>query len=41
MNRSKQFRRVATRYGKRGEQYLSMVELAAVRLWSHAFAGTP
>jgi transposase len=41
MNRLKQFRRVATRYEKRGEQYLAMVELAAIRLWLHAFAHTP
>lgn len=33
MNRLKQFRRVATRYEKRGENYLAMVMLAAVRLW--------
>ena len=33
INRLKQFRRVATRYEKRGANYLAMVTLAAVRLW--------
>lgn len=41
MNWLKQFRRVATRYEKRGEQYLAMVKLAAVRLWLREFAHTP
>jgi transposase len=33
INRLKQFRRVATRYEKRGINYLAMVTLAAIRLW--------
>jgi len=33
INRLKQFRRVATRYEKRGVNYMAMVTLAAVRLW--------
>jgi len=32
-NRFKQFRRVATRYEKRGVNYLAMVTLAAVTMW--------
>ncbi len=33
INRLKQFRRVATRYEKRGRHYLAMVTLAAITLW--------
>jgi transposase len=33
INRLKQFRRVATRYEKRGQCYLAMVLLASIRLW--------
>jgi transposase len=33
INRLKQFRRVATRYEKRGENYLAMLTLAAITLW--------
>jgi transposase len=33
INRLKQFRRVATRYEKRGGHYLAMVTLAAIVLW--------
>jgi transposase len=33
INRLKQFRRVATRYEKRGHFYLAMVTLAAIVLW--------
>ena len=33
INRLKQFRRVATRYEKRGHYYLAMVTLAAIVLW--------
>jgi transposase len=33
VGRLKQFRRVATRYEKRGVNYLAMVKLAAVVLW--------
>jgi transposase len=32
-NRLKPFRRVATRYEKRGQNYLAMVTLAAILLW--------
>ena len=41
INRLKQFRRVATRYEKRGVNYLAMVTLAAVCLWLRGFADTP
>lgn len=40
LNKLKQFRRVATRYEKRGANYLAMVTLAAVRLWLRGFADT-
>ena len=33
INRLKQFRRVATRYEKRGRHYLARVTLAAIVLW--------
>ena len=33
IGRLKQFRRVATRYEKRGENYRAMVTLAAILLW--------
>ncbi len=33
INRLKQFRRIATRYEKRAENYLSMVTLGAILLW--------
>ena len=32
-NRLKQFRRIATRYGKRAENYAAMITLAALVLW--------
>ena len=32
-NRLKQFRRIATRYEKRAENYLAMLTLAAILLW--------
>jgi transposase len=32
-NRLKQFRRIATRYEKRGANYLAMVTIAAILLW--------
>jgi transposase len=32
-NRLKQFRRVATRYEKRGENYLAVLIIAAIKLW--------
>ena len=33
INRLKQFRRVATRYEKRGHHYIAFVTLAAIILW--------
>jgi len=33
INRLKQFRRVATRYEKRADNYLAMVSIAAILLW--------
>ena len=33
INRLKQFRRVATRYDKQGENYLAMVTIAAILMW--------
>ncbi len=33
INRLKQFRRVATRYEKRAENYLAMLTIAAMMLW--------
>jgi transposase len=33
INRLKQFRRVATRYEKHGENYAAMITLAAITLW--------
>jgi transposase len=33
INRLKQFRRVATRYEKRAENYEAMVTIAAIMLW--------
>jgi transposase len=33
INRLKQFRRVATRYEKRAENYLAMLTLAAIKIW--------
>lgn len=33
INRLKQFRRVATRYEKRAENYLAMLTVAAILLW--------
>ncbi len=41
INRLKQCRRVATRYEKRAANYLTMVALAAARLWLKRFADTP
>ncbi len=40
MNRLKQFRRLATRYEKRAENYRAMWWIAATRLWLE-FANTP
>ncbi len=33
INRLKQFRRIATRYEKRAENYLAMLTIAAIMLW--------
>nr|MBD3885931.1 transposase [Phormidium tenue FACHB-886]MBD3886943.1 transposase [Phormidium tenue FACHB-886] len=33
INRLKQFRRIATRYEKRAENYLAVLTIAAVLLW--------
>jgi transposase len=33
INRLKQFRRVATRYEKRAENYGAMLTLAAIKVW--------
>lgn len=33
INRLKQFRRIATRYEKRGENYRAMVTIGAILLW--------
>ena len=33
INRLKQFRRIATRYEKRAENYLGMVTIGAILLW--------
>jgi transposase len=33
INRLKQFRRVATRYEKRAENYLAMVQVVSILLW--------
>ena len=33
INRLKQFRRIATRYEKRAENYLAMLSIAAILLW--------
>jgi transposase len=40
VNRLKQFRRIATRYEKTGRAYLSMLCIAAARLWIKTFNTT-
>jgi transposase len=40
INRLKHFRRIATRYEKRGANYLAMVTLAMIMLWLPPFADT-
>ncbi len=40
INRLKQFRRIATRYEKNAENYLTMLHIASIRLWLQ-FANTP
>jgi len=39
--RLKEFRRIATRYEKRGVNYEAMLTIAAIFLWSQGFAYTP
>ena len=39
--RLKQFRRIATRYEKRAANYLAMLHLGAILIWTRAFADTP
>jgi transposase len=36
----KHFRRVATRYDKRADNFLAMVQLASMRLWLRAYEST-
>jgi transposase len=40
INRLKQARRVATRYEKRGDNYLAMVHIGMILLWLKPFADT-
>jgi len=40
-NRLKQFRRIATRYEKRAANYLAMLHIGAILIWTKAFADTP
>ena len=40
INRLKQFRRIATRYEKRADNYLAMVTIGMIRLWLKPFADT-
>jgi transposase len=40
ISRLKQARRVATRYEKRGENYLAMVHISMILLWMKPFADT-
>lgn len=40
-SRLKEFRRIATRYEKRGVNYSAMLTIAAIFLWSQGFAYTP
>ena len=40
-NRLKQFRRIATRYDKRGATFLAFIQLAAVRIWLRSIESTP
>ena len=41
INRLKQFRRLATRYEKRAANYLAMLTIAAIMLWSRAETRSP
>jgi hypothetical protein len=40
INRLKQARRIATRYEKRGDNYLAMVHIGMILLWMKPFADT-
>ena len=40
INRLKQARRIATRYEKRGENYLAMIHIGMILLWMKPFADT-
>ncbi len=40
INRLKQFRRIATRYEKKAENYMAMLHIASILLWLK-FANTP
>jgi transposase len=40
INRLKQARRIATRYEKRGDNYLAMVHIGMILLWLKPFADT-
>ena len=35
-NKIKHFRAVATRYDKRGDNYLASIQLASIRIWINA-----
>ncbi|MER8406837.1 IS5 family transposase [Mesorhizobium sp. M1307] len=39
-NKTKQFRRIATRYDKLAENYLAAVKLVAIRIWLRAYEST-
>jgi len=41
IGRIKEFRRIATRYEKRAQNYVAMLTIAAIFLWSQGFAYTP
>jgi len=40
INRLKQARRIATRYEKRGDNYLAMIQIGMILLWMKPFADT-
>jgi transposase len=40
INRLKQFRRIATRYEKRAENYLAMIHIGMVLLWLKPWVDT-
>jgi transposase len=41
LNKIKQCRRVATRYGKLAANYLAFIKLASIRIWLRAYESTP